>query len=411
LRKGQPAENALVPALDIHIDVLRNRILEHGIPLVEVPPTPYGHDFITCLTHDIDFMGIRDHKFDHTMFGFVYRALLPKYLKGLDRNTGFLRYRKNIKALFSLPLVHVGVLPDFWYPLDRYRDVEEELRSTYFFLPFRNRPGTSPGGRPSIRRACRYDVRRFAEPIRTIVRSGNEVALHGIDSWQDSRKGLEELGVIRSITGGNRIGVRMHWLYFSDETPKHLEAAGIYYDSTLGYNDAVGFRSGTTQVFVLPGTAKVYELPLNVQDTAMFYPGRMNVSESRAFEMVGKVLSAVKARGGVFTINWHDRSLAPERNWDAAYLELLGMLRREKTWFATASEAVAWNEKRRSVRFGPSDAKNLLAGLKSGSQEAGTGPPLALRVHTPVTVSGGERIRSAWVDHPLDPGQEFAAGF
>ena len=116
----------------------------------------------------------------------------------------------------------------------------------------------------------------------------------------------------------------MHWLYFSDETPKHLEEAGVYYDSTLGYNETVGYRSGTTQVFRLPGTSTVFELPLHVQDTAMFYPGRMGMSESEAMATVrGADWRLSKTHGGVFTINWHDRSLAPERNWDAAYLALL----------------------------------------------------------------------------------------
>jgi hypothetical protein len=411
LRRGQPVEKARVPTLDIHITMLRKWILESGIPLIEIPPSPHGYAFTTCLTHDIDFMGIRDHKFDHTLFGFAYRSLVPKYLKGLDRETYRTRYRKNIRALMSLPLVHMGLRPDFWHPLEQYPEVEQELKSTFFFIPFKDRPGLSLDGKAARYRAARYDVGRYQEPIRSLTRRGCEAGLHGIDSWRDSWKGREELDAIRRITGRNKIGVRMHWLMFSDETPKRLEEAGVYYDSTLGYNETIGYRSGTTQVFRLPGTSTVFELPLNVQDTAMFYPGRMNISESEAMAMCGGLVEDMKTHGGVFTINWHDRSLAPERNWDTAYIALLDMLRGEKTWFATAGEAIAWYERRRAIRFVQPGAAGVTPKAVTGPGETGKGPSLTLRLHTPTKGScGNARFGSAFVDHPLIPENGLAAG-
>ena len=53
----------------------------------------------------------------------------------------------------------------------------------------------------------------------------------------------------------------MHWLYFGDDSPKTLEAAGFDYDSTCGYNDAVGYRAGTSQVF-LWSSARVAGVPV-----------------------------------------------------------------------------------------------------------------------------------------------------
>jgi hypothetical protein len=344
------------------------------------------------------------------MFGFAYRSLVPKYLKGLDRETYLARYLKNLGALMSLPLVHMGLRPDFWYPLERYPEVEKEAKSTFFFIPFKDRPGDSMDGKTARYRAAQYDVCRYREPIRSLTRQGCEVGLHGIDSWRDSRKGREELDTIRGITGDDRIGVRMHWLYFSDETPKRLQEAGVYYDSTLGYNDTVGFRSGTTQVFRLPGTANVFELPLHVQDTAMLYPARMNASESEAIALCGELLEKIKIYGGVFTLNWHDRSLAPERNWDAAYLALLGMLRERKTWFATGGEAVAWFEKRRACCFESPGSSDGIPEVRMRIREGGNGPPLTLRVHrAPGATHGGARFRHSFVDH-LVSGDAVPAG-
>jgi len=67
LSQGQPAENARFPTLDTHISLLRVIMVSLGVPFVEVPPAPAGYDFMACLTHDVDFVGIRDHKCDHTM--------------------------------------------------------------------------------------------------------------------------------------------------------------------------------------------------------------------------------------------------------------------------------------------------------------------------------------------------------
>jgi hypothetical protein len=66
----------LEPALELRIAKLRDAILEAGPPFVEVLPTPAGYSFTACLTHDIDFIGIRQHRFDHTMWGFLYRSTL-----------------------------------------------------------------------------------------------------------------------------------------------------------------------------------------------------------------------------------------------------------------------------------------------------------------------------------------------
>ena len=59
LSAGQPVENAHIPTLDMHIMMLRDWILNAGITLLEIPPAPAGHSFVVCLTHDIDFAGIR----------------------------------------------------------------------------------------------------------------------------------------------------------------------------------------------------------------------------------------------------------------------------------------------------------------------------------------------------------------
>jgi hypothetical protein len=78
----------------------------------------------------------------------------------------------------------------------------------------------------------------------------------------------------------------MHWLYWDENSPAQLEAAGFTYDSTGGFNGAVGYRAGTTQAFKPPMARRILELPLHVMDTALFYPYHMNLTQSEAWNVM-----------------------------------------------------------------------------------------------------------------------------
>ena len=143
----------------------------------------------------------------------------------------------------------------------------------------------------------------------------------------------------------------MHWLCYDEDTPLRLEQAGYLWDATFGYNDAVGFRAGTTQIYRPLGAQTLYEVPLHAQDTALFLGRRLRLSDDEAWAACERLREHVRHNGGVLTITWHDRSLAPERLWDAFYARLLDALTSDGAWFATVSDAVAWARSRRSARI------------------------------------------------------------
>ena len=81
------------------------------------------------------------------------------------------------------------------------------------------------------------------------------------------------------------------------------------------------------------------------------------------------------------TVNWHDRSIAPERLWNDFYYNMLDDLKSREAWFTTAAGAVAWFRKRRSaifetIRLEPG-ALNVKVSVDSGDDL----PGLRLRVH------------------------------
>ncbi len=383
LSKGQPRENAHIPTLEIHISLLRSCMLNAGIPFVEVPPVPAEYDFMACLTHDVDFTGIRQHKLDHTMWGFIYRALAGSLIDAARGRMAWSNLLQNWKAVFSLPLVYLGLQDDFWLEFERYMQIEKGLRSTFFFIPFKNCAGTRDSGVAPKRRAAKYDVAEIKEQVRDLLKHDCEVGLHGIDAWHDSQKARTELSRICDVTGQSEVGVRMHWLYFAENSPKILEEAGFSYDSTFGYNDAVGFRGGTTQAFCPPAAEDLLELSLNIQDTAMFYPRRMSISVTGALETCKQLIEFTAVFGGALTVNWHTRSLSPERLWGDFYFDLLKQIQCYRVWFGTAAEIVQWFRKRRALCFEQVHFLENTVRVKMTGLSPGGHLPFLMRIHHP----------------------------
>jgi peptidoglycan/xylan/chitin deacetylase (PgdA/CDA1 family) len=381
LTTGQPAAHAAIPTLELHIALLRDLIIASAVPLTEIPPVPKGYRFIACLTHDVDHPSIRSHTFDHTMFGFLYRATLGSLIgvfRGRRPARGLLN---NLVAVLKLPFVHLDRAKDFWAEFDRYAQLEKGFRSSFFVIPFKNRPGRNGRGRACSRRAARYGAADISVQIRKLMSAGCEIGAHGIDAWLDSSAGREELEEIRQITGIQKIGVRMHWLYFDEHSPVTLEESGAEYDSSIGYNETVGYRAGTTQVYKPLGAARLLELPLHIMDTALFYPAHLDLSPKEAGKRVGRIIDNAVQFGGCVTVNWHDRSIAPERGWGDFYEDLVDELKNKGAWFATAAEAVSWFRKRRSATFENAERQSDAPRVKTTAFVDDGLPDLHLRVH------------------------------
>jgi hypothetical protein len=383
LLTGQPSAHAATPTLEIHIAFLRRLITGCGIPLLEIPPVPDGHPFIACLTHDLDHASLRGHKFDATIFGFLYRATLGSLINWTRGRSSLAKLFTNWSAAAKLPFVYAGVAQDFWYEFDRYLEIEAGRPSTFFAIPFARHAGRSLEGSAPDRRACGYDVSQIADKIRRLKAHGCEIGLHGIDAWVETAKGREEAQRISEISGTTELGVRMHWLYKDEKTPVVLEEAQFSYDSTAGYNETVGYCAGTGQAFKPLPASRLIELPMLVMDTALFYPAYLNLTETEAWEFLTPFFDNAMRFGGAFTVNWHDRSIAPERLWGDFYVRMLNELSARGAWFCTAGQAVSWFRKRRSAVFETiSDIGDELH-VRVRAEEADSLPRLRLRLYRP----------------------------
>lgn len=382
LTAGQPVAMAKLPALELHIAFLRDLIVACGVSLIEIPPVPEGYQFLVCLTHDIDHPLIRRHQWDHTVLGFLYRAVFGSLRNVIRGRMPIQDLLANWVAVLKLPLVYLGLAKDFWSEFGNgYLKLEKDLSPTFFAIPFKNRAGETEQGAAPPLRAARYGAHDIAGTLRKLLAADCEIGLHGIDAWLDSARGHQELEEIRRLTGASEIGVRMHWLYYNQQSPGLLEKARAAYDSTVGYNETVGYRAGTTQVYKPLETTRLLELPMHVMDTALFYPSYLNLSPSQAKKLLNNMIDNVVNLGGTLTINWHDRSIASERLWGAFYADLLQHLKSRGAWFATAQQATSWFRKRRSATFETEPVNSGTVRVKAGGNPSDRLPGLRLRVH------------------------------
>jgi peptidoglycan/xylan/chitin deacetylase (PgdA/CDA1 family) len=407
---GQPLANANTPALELHIALLRDLIICCGVSLVEIPPVPNGYRFIVCLTHDVDHPSIRQHKWDHTVVGFLLRAVLGSLVDSLLGRMSIRDALTNWIAAIKLPFVYVGLAKDFWRDFDdRYLELEKGLPSTYFVIPRKNYSGKRVDGSAPVLRAVRYEAKDLADTICRLRAAGCEVGLHGIDAWLDSASGREELEEVRRLTGVSEIGVRMHWLYYNEKSPAVLEKAEATYDSTIGYNETVGYRAGTTQAYKPLEVGRLLELPMHVMDTALFYLSYLGLSPRKASARLCQMADNVVQFGGCLTVNWHDRSLAPERLWGGCYRDLINELKSRGAWFSTAGQAISWFRKRRSAVIEMDSMESGAIRARVVVDHGDNLPGLRLRIHKtrkvdPIGVHRSEEYVDMAFDKSIETG-------
>jgi hypothetical protein len=293
----------------------------------------------------------------------------------------------NYVAVAKVPLIHLGLAKDFWYDFDKYLQLEDGASSTFFALPFKGSPGMTTAGLAPQMRASSYGAADIAERLRALVSSRQEVGLHGIDAWIDSARGEDEMAQIATTAGVTNIGVRMHWLYFNEHSPLALEKAGFSYDSTVGYNQTIGYRAGTSQVYRPLDVTHLLELPLHIMDTALFYPNYLNLTFREADRRIGSIVDCARQFGGAVTLNWHDRSRAPERLWGEFYGAQIRGLKQKGAWCANARDTVAWFRNRRSVVFERANRDGTGIRIRSESGFLKNIPGLRLRVYNAKDIS------------------------
>jgi hypothetical protein len=170
-----------------------------------------------------------------------------------------------------------------------------------------------------------------------VHRRGHEVGLHaGFGTYRDAARTRAELAALQAIAEEQGVrqeswGGRQHYLQWVNPTTwRNWDDAGLSYDCTLAYSDALGFRTGTSReypVFDLLERQRLAlrERPFQVMDVTLH--GYLSLGPDAAMDAVLAVADECRRFSGTLGILWHnDEVLRTER---------------EKRWYASLVAAVA----------------------------------------------------------------------
>jgi peptidoglycan/xylan/chitin deacetylase (PgdA/CDA1 family) len=353
LNSGQPIENRHIPTVELHLWILRN-ILKKCTLLVEILPTPWSYNYMVALTHDVDYTSIREYGIGKSLLGFFYRSILLSFLEFILKKKSFTKLIKSWEFGFLYPFVKIGILEDRWTQFSNYMELEDKygVKSSFYFIPFKGKPGITKEGKIDIKsRSAKYELSTKKEVLDKLVKAGWEIGLHGIDAWRDVKSAIDEKEKFNSIITQEKVGIRIHWLYFEEQSWSILDKADYLYDTTFGYNEDIGFRAGTLQVYKPANVNNIVELPLHIQDGSLLAEWHLHLPPQKAIARIKKILDTAKSFGGVITVLWHQISIGPPRLWKDVYEEIIKMALSHNAWLTKPIDIINWFQHRRSVEI------------------------------------------------------------
>lgn len=149
------------------------------------------------------------------------------------------------------------------------------------------------------------------------------------------------------------IGLRHHYWHLGKDPQETLlmhEKAGFLYDSSLAFNDHIGFRYSSALPFFpyhskLKRKINVLQIPVFCMDGHLFY--KESMTAKKAVGKILKYLDILVENQGIGSIDWHIRTSYPKgekyNEWGKAYLEVLEQLAvREDIWVTSAADFYEW---------------------------------------------------------------------
>lgn len=300
-------------------------------------------NYTLVLTHDVDFLCLRNYKFfSKTSLKFIKDCLFINMVRVVKKDMNIFDYCQSFLWGLSYPAVQLGIIPDPWeINIKRIRKLEKKyrVRSTFFFIPYKNKAGFINEHLPAPqRRQAKYDIQDYKELLKCLEINGWEVGIHGINAHINSTDAAKELSVFKNILQDKKKwGIRMHWLYQTPQLWRNLKKAGYYYDATYGSNEEIFFDENKYDLFKKDG---IWILPLNIQDGTLLAKWRKNLSQKNAWFEIEKLLDFAKKRSAVVTVLWHNSSFGPPCYWGKVYEKILKKAKQDNADIKRAVDAV-----------------------------------------------------------------------
>jgi len=177
-----------------------------------------------------------------------------------------------------------------------------------------------------------YDIekeKKLKETLKKIIKEGFRIGLHG--SFNSAKKPdllKKEKEKLENVCGVSINKIRQHWLNYDEEITPHAHEILFEFDSTIGWNDIMGFRAGIASLyhpysFRYKRKLNYLVIPLVIMDSHVYYYAQYDFDSS-----LEKVISIIKkaekfSKKPYISVCWHQRVCSSDYKWNILYEELL----------------------------------------------------------------------------------------
>ena len=320
-----------VDPLDAPVDRVRERVRRwlHAHDVETTSIWPGGRRFALALSHDVD--GLR-------------RLTRDGRVRALKRAVKAVGRREAGDAARDVRVLAASLRgQDPYWTFDRIRAMERarDARSTYYFLAGHVVPEDGENQEAY--------AELLPEAARVVHDGGDEVGLH------PSYTSFETPGLVHAerlhLSGlvGEVPHVRYHYLRFDvHRHARELVDSGVQTDSTLGWAERPGFRSGFSFPYRLYDLGRerphaLVEVPIVLMDGTLDQPHYLGLDAEAAWPHVQAVVDRLARLGGGASVLWHNDYLDPiaSRGYDRLYEQLLDLAQARGGWLAPVGEVAS----------------------------------------------------------------------
>lgn len=171
------------------------------------------------------------------------------------------------------------------------------------------------------------ELRRILQAIRS---EGHGIGLHpSFGSWADAGALRQEKARLEESLGAPVESCRQHWLRFGwERTWSAQQAAGFRLDSTLGFNDRPGFRTGAALIHrpwdpVAGGPMSIEVLPMILMDSHLH--DYLSLEPGERGRQIRRWLGEVIEVGGAAAVLCHPHTLGRDYGWEGTFRDILSL--------------------------------------------------------------------------------------
>lgn len=224
---------------------------------------------------------------------------------------------------------------DYWC-FDYWADLEKQYKTRSVFYIY---AGTGRKNMVTWLMDPSYNVGAnpvLAGKLKSLVKDGFEVGLHGsFKSAVDGKTLKREKRILEKAIQNPVVKVRQHWLRYQEKITPYLHDALFQFDSTVGWNDQIGFRSGCGSRYNPydhrnQRPFKYLVTPQVVMDSTLFDYGRDNLTQE-VNNGLTVLLSLNRVKNACASISWHQRVSSSDYSWSGIYVDFLKVHKEQLT--------------------------------------------------------------------------------